>query len=60
LKLFESIVFAAVISLLPRESFSRYGEKTLSNVSGYKWSSAFKKEGTRWRMNLVSVSRGLP
>ena len=48
----------------PSEICSRlkrqYGEKTLSNVSAYKWSSAFKKEGKRWRMNLMSVGRGLP
>ena len=36
----------------------QYGEKTLLNVSVYKWSSAFKK-GKWWRMNLMSASRGL-
>jgi len=36
----------------------QYGEKTLSNVSVYKWSSAFKKEGKWWRMNLMSAGRG--
>jgi hypothetical protein len=38
----------------------QYDEKTLSNVSVYEWSSAFKREGKRWRMNLMSTSRGLP
>jgi hypothetical protein len=40
-------------------SKKQYGEKTLSNVSVYKWSSAFKKEGKRWRMNLMSAGRGV-
>jgi len=48
----------------PSEICSRlkeqYGQKTLSNVSVYKWSSALKKEGKRWRMNLMSAGRGLP
>jgi len=48
----------------PSEICSRlkrqYGEKTLSNVSVYKWSSALKKEGKRWRMNLMSAGQGLP
>jgi len=48
----------------PSEISSRlkrqYGEKTLSNVSVYKWSSAFKKDVKRWRMNLMSAGRGLP
>jgi hypothetical protein len=47
----------------PSEICSRlkrqYGEKTLSNVSVYKWSSAFKKEGKQWRMKLMSASREL-
>jgi hypothetical protein len=32
----------------------RYGEKTLSNVRVYKWSSAFKK-GKQWKINLMSA-----
>jgi hypothetical protein len=38
----------------------QYGEKTLSNVSVYKWSSVFKKEGKWWRMNFMSAGQGLP
>jgi transposase len=39
----------------------QYGEKTLSNVSVYKWSNAFKKKGGKqWRTNLMSAGRGLP
>jgi hypothetical protein len=38
----------------------QHGEKTLSNVSVYKLSSAFKKEGKQWRMNLMSAGRGHP
>ena len=37
----------------------QYGEKTLSNVTVYKWSSPFKK-GNWWRMNPMSTGRGLP
>jgi len=58
-----------IIKFLTKEGFKQseicsrlkrqYGEKTLSNVSDCKWSSAFKKEGKRWRMNLMSVGRGL-
>ena len=44
-----------ICSILKRH----YGEKTLSNVSVYKWSSALKKEGKRWRMNLMCAGRGL-
>ena len=47
----------------PSEISSRlkrhYGEKTLSYVSVYNWSSAFKKEWKRWRMNLMRASSGL-
>jgi hypothetical protein len=47
----------------PSEICSRlkkqYGEKTLSNVSVYKWTSALKKEGKRWRMNVMSAGRGV-
>jgi hypothetical protein len=38
----------------------QYGEKTLSNVSVYKWSSAFKQGREWWRMNLMSAGQGLP
>jgi hypothetical protein len=37
----------------------QYGKETLSNVSVYKWSSAFKKGRERWRMNHMSVGRGV-
>ena len=44
----------------PSEICSRlkkqYGEKTLSNVSVYKWSSVFKKGREWWRMNLMRTS----
>jgi hypothetical protein len=38
----------------------QYDEKTLSNISVYKWSSAIKKEGKQWRINLISAGHGLP
>jgi hypothetical protein len=41
------IIFLTKVGCKPSEICSRlkkqYGEKTLSNVSVYKWSSAFKK-----------------
>jgi hypothetical protein len=51
----EGCITLEICSRLKRQ----YGEKTLPNVSVYKWSSAFKK-GKQWRMNLKSTGRGLP